>query len=65
MARIRIARDQKTELDKHWLEWHRSLGRLQITAVMEAGRDDADGTTSYDIDDRFRKYLKDRKFRFE
>lgn len=65
MARIRIAQDKKHELDELWFQWHRTLEGMQITATMEAGRDDASGTLDYEIDDRFKVYLKDQNFAFE
>ena len=64
MARIRITQDKKVELDELWLEWHRSLEGMQITAMMEAGRDHRSGTTDWEIDDRFKVYLKGRNFHF-
>ena len=64
MARIRIEKDKKHELDKLWLEWHRSLGGLQVTAIEEAGHDIESGTTDWKIDDRFEAYLTAHNFPF-
>lgn len=64
MARIRIAQDKKHELDKLWIEWHRSLGGLQVTAMMEAGHDIQSGTMDWEIDDRFEVYLTAHSFPF-